>query len=275
MIRHRAAVLGHPIEHSLSPVLHNAGYQAAGLDDWEYTRIDTTEDTLAEVVGTADESFRGFSVTMPGKFAALTFATEMTDRARAIGSANTLTRIGGGWRADNTDCDGITGALGELLKSRGGLDGGRAVVVGSGGTARPALWALRQAGVSQVTVINRRDRSAELAPLLEGSSMKAAFVDYSADLPALTGEADVLISTVPSAALDGHGQRLAHCPILDVIYDPWPTPLTKQAAANGWPVVGGSVMLAHQSFPQFEQFTGVKAPCEEMRRALDDELARR
>ena len=90
---YRAAVLGSPIEHSLSPVLHSAGYAAAGLDGWHYERIECTAEQLPEIVGSADASYRGFSVTMPGKFAALEFADEVTERARAIGSANTLSLI--------------------------------------------------------------------------------------------------------------------------------------------------------------------------------------
>ncbi|HHU44776.1 MAG TPA: shikimate dehydrogenase, partial [Actinomycetales bacterium] len=113
MIRHRAAVLGDPVEHSLSPAIHNAGYAAAGLDDWEYGRFRCTAEDLPGIVGGADDSYAGFSVTMPGKFAALEFADAATDRAKAIGSANTLVRVDGGWRADNTDCDGVTGALRE------------------------------------------------------------------------------------------------------------------------------------------------------------------
>ena len=192
----RAAVLGSPIAHSLSPVLHTAGYAAAGLGEWDYTRIECTAAELPRVVGEAGPEFRGFSVTMPCKFAALEFADEVTARARAIGSANTLVRTGDGWRADNTDCEGLQAALAELTR---GEPVRRAVVVGAGGTARPALWALRELGVEQVTVVNRSDRSAELAPLTEGMGVR--FADYSADLAALTTEADAVISTVPSACL--------------------------------------------------------------------------
>ena len=93
MARHQAAVLGKPIAHSLSPLLHNAGYRALGLTQWEYTRIECDEHELPQVVAGADASFRGFSVTMPGKFAALAVATDRTDRARLIGSANTLVGV--------------------------------------------------------------------------------------------------------------------------------------------------------------------------------------
>ncbi len=158
-ITHRAAVLGSPIEHSKSPVLHNTGYKALGLDQWEYDRFECTGDMLPGIVSGADETYRGFSVTMPSKFAALEFADEVTERARAIGSANTLLRTETGWRADNTDVDGIRGALGELLGGAS-LSGKHAIVIGSGGTARPAIWALIEVGVARITVLNRSDRTA-------------------------------------------------------------------------------------------------------------------
>ena len=205
-IRHRAAVLGSPIEHSRSPILHNAGYENLGMADWDYTRIECTAEDLPRIVGEADDTYRGFSVTMPAKFAALEFADEVTERARQIGSANTLVRTDAGWRADNTDCDGISGALGELLGER--LDGTRrALVIGGGGTARPALWALANAGVDDITVINRSDRSAELAPLLEPFGVEFRFRGFDTDLRAAAADAEVIVSTVPSAASRGMSRR--------------------------------------------------------------------
>ena len=266
-IVHRAAVLGSPIEHSRSPVLHNAGYAASGLDEWEYDRFECTEDQLAQLVSSADSSYRGFSVTMPAKFAALNFADEVTDRARAIGSANTLVRTDHGWRADNTDVDGIKGALGELLEGAS-LSGKHAVVIGSGGTARPAIWALIEAGVTHITVLNRSDRTAELKTLFDDTSTTLSY----APIKEAQVEADVIISTVPSSAIEGMEAQLAQAPVLDVIYDPWPTPLVQQAQKAGFAAVGGHVMLAHQSFGQFEQFTGKPAPQAHMREALEQSL---
>ena len=180
-------------------------------------------------------------MTMPAKFAALDFATERTDRAERIGSANTLVRIGegvhAGWRADNTDVDGVFGALAELDVSAS-LMGAHATVIGGGGTARPVLWALASLGVAQVTVVNRTDRSEELAPLVEAHG----------------------------------GQDLAHTSVFDVIYEPWPTPLVTQTQRNGHKAVGGHVMLANQAYGQFEQFTGVPAPREAMWQALINDL---
>lgn len=260
----KAAVLGQPVDHSLSPVLHNAGYAAAGLSGWSYERIECDGEQLPDLVGNSADEFKGFSVTMPGKFAALEFADTVTERARAIGSANTLGRDGNGWRADNTDCEGISGALDELVGKQTAI--GHALVIGGGGTARPALWSLAQRGVDKVTVLNRSDRSAELLPLLDG--VETEFVDFESDLEPLALSVDMMISTVPSAALAGREKELGHAPLLDVIYNPWPTPLATRAASNGHLTVGGLVMLACQSYSQFEQFTGVEAPREAMREAL-------
>lgn len=271
-ITHRAAVLGQPIEHSRSPVLHNAGYAALGLDHWEYGRMECDAESLPDLVGQADESYRGFSVTMPAKFAALEFAEEATERAQQIGSANTLVRTATGWRADNTDVDGIKGALAELLGGEGALADKRAVVVGGGGTARPAVWALLEAGVCHITVINRSDRTAELSPLFQAFTATLSYVPLDGDVEAETKVAAVVLSAVPSAAIAGLEEKLAHAPVLDVIYDPWPTPLVVAARARGIAAVGGHVMLACQSYGQFEQYTGEPAPQEAMRAALEASL---
>lgn len=262
-VTHRAAVLGSPIAHSLSPVLHTAGYEAAGLTGWEYSRIECVAEDLPRVVGEADPSFCGFSVTMPCKFAALEFADEATQRAVEIGSANTLTRIDGRWRADNTDCEGALAALRELL---GDAIPQRAVLVGAGGTARAVMWALRELGAREVTVVNRSDRSAEYAEL--GRGMDVRFIPLDAHAQRAAMDADVVVSTVPAHVLGEHAKALGHAPLFDVIYAPWPTALAVRAASNGYPTVGGLSMLAGQSYAQFEQFTGVAAPREAMRAAL-------
>lgn len=271
----RAAVLGQPIAHSMSPILHTAGYKALGLDDWSYSRIETDAQTLPDIVGEVDDDYRGFSVTMPGKFAALNMATEVTDRARLMGSANTLVRIDGGWRADNTDTEGVEGALTELLGRADGMrlldsfkPAPRALLIGSGGTARPALWALAQRGIKHIDLLNRTDRREELTHLMDELDLEISPVTYDDNIASIAQRAEVIVSTVPSPALEGHHKALAYAPILDVIYDPWPTPLTVHAATDGYPTVGGHRMLAYQSFSQFEQFTGHKAPREAMFDAL-------
>lgn len=126
----RAAVLGKPIAHSKSPLLHLAAYRALGLTEWTYERIECTGEQLPGLVSSLGEEWVGLSVTMPGKFAALEFATERTERAVRIGSANTLVRLDDGWRADCTDVDGVSGAL--RSAGVGDLSDASAVVVGSG-----------------------------------------------------------------------------------------------------------------------------------------------
>ncbi|WCZ32597.1 shikimate dehydrogenase [Corynebacterium massiliense] len=264
----RAAVLGSPVEHSLSPVLHSAGFTAAGLDGWDYTKHDVGEEELPAFVRSAEKRYVGFSVTMPGKFAALEMATEATDRARLIGSANTLVRTASGWRADNTDTEGILGALDHVLRAARVDSPQSAVLLGAGGTARPALWALAQRGVGQVTVVNRSDRRAEFAPLARELGIEIAWATYGDAGTELVHGSDVLMSTVPASAVNLYAEKLGHAPLVDVAYDPFPTRLAAAAAANGYPTALGHVVLAHQAYSQFEQFTGHPAPRKEMWDAL-------
>lgn len=148
--RRKAAVLGSPIAHSRSPQLHLAAYRALGLD-WTYERIECDAERLPGLVDGLGPEWVGLSVTMPGKVAALEYATERTERAELVGSANTLLRIENGWRADCTDVDGVRGAL----EGAGVKEIDKAVVLGAGGTARPALLALAELGAHTITIVAR------------------------------------------------------------------------------------------------------------------------
>ncbi|NGP04134.1 shikimate dehydrogenase [Rhodococcus sp. 14C212] len=257
----KAAVLGSPIAHSKSPLLHLAAYRALGLTDWTYERIECTGEQLPALVAGLGPEWVGVSVTMPGKFAALEFATERTDRAVLIGSANTLVRTADGWRADCTDVDGVTGAL--RAAGVGDLTGASAVVVGAGGTARPALVGLAELGVASVTVVARSEaRAAETFDCAEAVGTKPRWLPFDApELGEVCAAAGALVSTVPAAAAAPCAQQLGRAPfVLDAIYDPWPTPLAEAAAAHGSVVVSGLQMLLHQAFGQVEQFTGRPAP---------------
>lgn len=265
MTARKAAVLGSPVSHSRSPQLHLAAYRALGLDDWTYDRIECTAEELPGLVGAFGPEWVGVSVTMPGKFAALEFADERSARAELVGSANTLVRTRSGWRADNTDVDGVTGALGH----RGGLR--QAIVLGSGGTAPAAVVALAELGVTGITVAARdRRKAARLVDLGSRIGVAVAFRDLTDGPPSdVLERADVLISTIPSAAAAGYAAPLAGIPVLlDAIYDPWPTPLARAVAAAGGEVIGGLQMLLNQAFSQVEQFTGLPAPRQQMAAAL-------
>ncbi len=261
----RAAVLGSPIAHSRSPQLHLAAYRALGLGDWTYDRIECTADALAAVVSGLGPEWVGVSVTMPGKFAALRFADESTERARLVGSANTLVRTATGWRADNTDVDGVTGALAGVRVT------GAAMVIGSGGTAPAVVLGLTELGVRQVHVVARNaDKAADLVELAQRCGAQAGWIDIGD--PALAQVAagvDVTVNTVPADAVAPYAPRLASTPVLlDVVYDPWPTPLVAAVQAAGGRVINGLEMLLNQAFTQVEQFTGLPAPKEAMRAAL-------
>jgi shikimate dehydrogenase len=252
--------------------LHLAAYRALGLYDWTYERIECGAEELPVVVGGFGPQWVGVSVTKPGKFAALRFADEHTPRAEQVGSANTLVRTPRGWRADNTDIDGVAGALGPVA----GLVSGRALVCGSGGTAPAAVVALAQLGVAGITVVARNpDKAARLVDLGTRVGTPVRFCGLDSEGPAdrLTEEvaaAQVLVSTIPADVASRYAGTFAAIPVLlDAVYDPWPTPLAAAVAAAGGRVISGLQMLLHQAFAQVEQFTGLPAPREAMTCALD------
>ena len=254
-------MLGSPIAHSRSPQLHLAAYRALGLDGWTYDRIECAADELPGLVAGFGPEWVGVSVTMPGKFAALRFADERTARAELVGSANTLVRSEAGWRADNTDIDGVKGALGPVV--------GRAAVLGSGGTAPAVIVGLAELGVQDISVVARnRDNAAPLLALGARLGVDIRWIELGTTLL----DVDVVVSTIPADVAARHAGTVAATPLLlDAIYDPWPTPLAAAAEAAGGQVVSGLQMLLHQAFAQVEQFTGLPAPAEVMRVALAEQ----
>ncbi|TDC34520.1 shikimate dehydrogenase [Micromonospora sp. 15K316] len=269
MTAHRAAVLGKPIAHSLSPVIHNAGYAAAGLAGWSYTRIECAASELPGLVAGLGPEWAGLSVTMPGKEAALAVADAASPVAVAIGAANTLVRRpDGAWYADNTDVTGMV----EVLTGAGVRPGATVTVLGAGGTARAALAAAVRLDAREVTVVARREAAVdELRPVADalGAPMVgAAWADAATYL-----DADVVVSTVPKGVADPLAAAVPWRPrtvFFDAVYDPWPTPMATAAAAAGCRVVSGLELLLAQAVGQFAQFTGVPAPREAMAAALAD-----
>lgn len=258
LVRHRAAVLGSPVTHSLSPRLHNAGYAALGLSDWRYTLAEVAEADLARHVADLDHSWRGLSLTMPLKEVAFSVAASVSDVAARAGAINTLVRrADDGWDADNTDVYGIVESL-RHVPSRD-----RAVVIGAGATARSAVLALSELGTeSLVVAARRREPALALAAFAADQGMAASVVPLEAwalDVPPL------VVSTVPagaSAALvelarSAYPGRCADAVLFDVVYANWPSPLAAAVARAGGVAISGLEMLIHQAVRQFELFTGI------------------
>ncbi len=262
----RAAVLGSPVAHSLSPALHRAGYAACGLAGWSYDAIDCDAEALPGMIRGAGPQWAGFSVTMPGKTAAAEVADERTARVAALGVANTLVRRGGGWLAENTDVDGVLGAL----RAAGAGTPRSVLMLGGGGTAAAVVAALAELGVDRLVATGRRPQStAGVLDLARRLAVPATAIGWdAAAIERAAGAADLVVSTVPAGAADGFSDLLSGVPaLLDVVYHPWPTPLAA-AGRPGRITVTGLDLLQHQAFRQFELMTGLPAPVAAMRQGL-------
>jgi shikimate dehydrogenase len=257
-----AAVLGRPVLHSLSPVLHRAAYLALGLD-WTFEAIECGVDDLPAVLAER-AGWAGFACTMPLKHAILEIAADVRPIARAIGAANTLLPAAGGWIADNTDVAGLVAAMAEHA-----LAPSTVTLLGAGGTAQAALGALLTLGVEDCTVLVRDvARTAALRDTAERLGVRVTVGPLDPASGALA--ADLVVSTLPAGAADPLADRswLAGQSVVDVVYASWPTPLARAAGAAGARVVSGALMLLHQAAVQVGLMTGQEAPVAEMRAAL-------
>jgi shikimate dehydrogenase len=263
----RAAVLGRPIQHSLSPVIHNAGYAASGLDTWRYERIECSMEQLPGLVAGLGAQWAGLSLTMPLKEAGLAVAEEVAPLAAALGACNTLVRRPtGGWRAENTDAPGMVDALGWAGVSRAG----RVAILGAGGTARAALAAAVRLRATTVEVHARQAAAVDELRLVAGK-LGLPVVEYVPwPSPDRVAAADVVVSTLPFGVADELATPWHKSTVVfDAVYEPWPTPLAASALAVGCRVVSGLDLLLAQAVHQFELFTGVEAPVDAMRAALN------
>ena len=258
-----AAVLGRPVAHSLSPLLHRAAYAELGLN-WTYAALDCGPDELAGVLAERAD-WAGFSCTMPLKHAVLDVAAEVAPVARAVGAGNTLLPLpGGGWRADNTDVAGIVATLAEHAVAPRTV-----TLVGAGGTAQAAVAALATFGLEECTVLVRDVRRTEQ---VRATGAALGVTIRTATLAAESPElgADLVVSTLPHGAADPLAARpwTAEQTVLDVVYDAWPTALARAVAAAGGKVLSGALMLLHQAAVQVALMTGCEAPVVAMRAAL-------
>lgn len=272
-----AAVLGHPISHSLSPVLHQAAYDALGLD-WRYEHHDVDRDELAGFLATLGEQWRGLSLTMPLKHEIFQHLDFVDPLAEVTGSVNTVMIQRTGARRTltgaNTDVQGIVDALAEA----GAVTATTSVVVGAGATASSALAALAQLGDANPTVLVRSlARTAVLRQAAQRMGVTPTFHVLD-DAWENILSADVVVSTLPPHAADQIAEHIGKRKIringalLDVAYDPRPTALTTAWTTLGGRCVTGERMLLHQAAAQVHLMTGRAAPLDVMDQALSSAL---
>lgn len=268
-------MLGSPIAHSLSPVLHRAAYAKLGLDGWSYDAIECDQAGLAGLLARCGPAWAGLSLTMPLKRAVLPLLDRADPVAAATGGANTVVFRDGARHGYNTDVAGLVTALAGAGLREAPAD---ALLLGAGATACSALAALRELGLREATAAVRDPaRAAGLRAAAARLEMDVGLCPFGEDVP---GQAELLISTVPAGAADFLAERLprlARPPriIMDVVYQPWPTRLVATATRAGAVAVGGFELLLHQAARQVELMTGRQPPVQAMRDAGLAALARR
>ncbi|SEM15580.1 shikimate dehydrogenase [Syntrophus gentianae] len=264
----RLALLGHPVGHSLSPLMHAAALKflnlAGSYEAWDVSDLKEAVEKLRK------EGYRGASVTIPFKREVMALLDDLDDQARAIGAVNTLIRQGVRLMGTNTDWEGLFRALRRVTE----IKGKQVVVLGAGGTARAALYGLISEGGNPV-VVNRTEE--------QGRVLAAEFGCPFYPLTAI-GElkGDVLINTTPVGMMPNTdaspvpAQVLHHFRLVaDVIYNPLQTRLLREAEQAGCAVLSGVEMFVEQGAAQFRLWTAMEAPVDRMRQVVREELERR
>ena len=245
----KAAVLGSPIDHSLSPLLHTIAYTELGLES-EYSRIEVKNGELEGFLKNCDSSWTGFSLTMPLKEEVLSCSKDISEIAKRIRSANTLVRTSDGYRATSTDISGFTHAL----TAHGAEARGQVLIIGAGATAR-AVAAACDGVATRITIMNRSpSRVQALANCVELSEL--AFISW--DESEFFEEADLIISTTPEGASDSLIDFFPLRPtsiFFDVLYKPWPTRACAAWGARGGQIIDGLDLLIHQGIDQVAMFS--------------------
>ncbi|MET7292595.1 shikimate dehydrogenase [Streptomyces griseoloalbus] len=270
----RAAVLGAPIAHSLSPVLHRTAYAELGLEGWTYDRFEVDEKGLPGFFETLGPQWAGLSLTMPLKRAVIPLLDGISETAASVDAVNTVVLSEDGRRTgDNTDIPGMVAAL----REHGIEKVESAAVLGAGATASSALAALARICSGEVTAYVRSEaRAAEMRQWAERLDLAVRIADWGDAERAL--RAPLVVSTTPAGVTDTLARAVPERPaaLFDVLYDPWPTVLAARWSAYGGAVVSGLDLLVHQAVLQVEQMTGCSpAPLEAMRKAGERALAAR
>lgn len=268
-------MLGSPIGHSLSPVLHRAAYASLGLSRWRYDAFEVSDGAaLAAFLWQCGDDWVGLSLTMPLKRVVQPLLQQLSPIAEATGSINTVLQTpDGGWRGDNTDVLGVVGALGEVGVSRQTVrPAGSAVVLGAGATAASAVAALAELGWRDpIVVVRDTARADPVRDVAAALGLQPALIGWQRAAPHLAN-ARVVVSTVPSSAHPEVVTALSTLSevsgvLLDVTYYPWPTALGAFWNACGGTAVGGFGMLLHQAAAQVRLMTGRNPDLEHLRAA--------
>jgi shikimate dehydrogenase len=276
---HVVGVVGDPVGHSFSPIVHNAAFAALGMD-WAYVAFPVAAVNGSQVVAAMKTlGLRGLSVTTPHKDFVASFADEMSSDVALLGAANTLVRLPDGQvRAETTDGLGCIGAL-----NHGGCDvtGKQCVVLGAGAAGRAVVLALARSGARSIVVINRNGERAEAGAALGRAARTPTAVGTSDAVL----ESEVVINSTSvglGAGVDDPQALLPEVQLLvpgqvfhDLTYHPLETAMMRVAAQRGATVIGGLGMLIHQAALQFTLWTGEPAPIDVMFEAASTELARR
>ncbi|MFJ3896799.1 MULTISPECIES: shikimate dehydrogenase [unclassified Streptomyces] len=270
----RAAVLGSPIAHSLSPVLHRAAYEELGLGGWSYDRFDVDEAALPGFFADLGPEWAGLSLTMPLKRAVIPLLDEISETASSVDAVNTVVLTEDGRRTgDNTDIPGMVAAL----REHGIEQVDSAAILGAGATASSALAALARVCTGEVVAyVRSAARAAEMREWGERLDVDVRTADWADAAEGL--RAPLVVATTPAGATDTLSAAVPERPttLFDVLYDPWPTDLAARWSAYGGAVVSGLDLLVHQAVLQVERMTGCpSAPVDVMRRAGEKALADR
>ncbi|MGW0913499.1 shikimate dehydrogenase [Streptomyces sp. NPDC002784] len=267
----RAAVLGSPIAHSLSPVLHRAAYEQLGLTGWTYDRYEVDEAALPGFFAELGPEWAGLSLTMPLKRAVIPLLDEVSETARSVEAVNTVVFTEDGRRTgDNTDIPGMVAAL----RERGIEQVDSAAILGAGATASSALAALARICTGEVVAyVRSAARAAEMRQWGERLDVEVRTADWADAAEAL--RAPLVVATTPAGATDELASAVPERPatLFDVLYDPWPTALAARWSMFGGAVVSGLDLLVHQAVLQVEQMTRrTPAPLDAMRKAGEHAL---
>ncbi len=276
-----AAVIGSPIEHSLSPVIHRAAWAQLGIDGWEYHRLEQDTDSLPGFIAGLGADCAGLSVTMPCKQSVMPLLDVIDPLASAVGAVNTVVPSSGVLAGFNTDVTGIASAVRRACSMAGCSAPSSALVLGARATASSALAALGELGITSSTVAARRfggPGSVVAAASRLGVTIEQVLWSDAEAVDRAASSADLVISTLPASAADPLVERLRVREgqiLLDVVYSPRDTALRRAFESAGGVVAEGTDMLVFQAGAQVQLMTGRSPDTGVMREALEEELERR